>query len=215
MGEVGVDDHRIGRVVRAADGQPGGLLARRRRCARPRLEADLDAEPLATRAMASETRAAAALDVPDAVLVFQEAEDGEQARAAERRHPQVFGLEGEGEPHQRVAEMPRQVLVHRAVRPQQRQVFSTSGWRKRKMLKGFSSTGRKASSLARFSVMKRRKPFASSRAQLGDLGFHPHRVGRRVEARRRPRRTAGTAGRRGSAWPRPPAARRRWRRSRR
>ena len=44
---------------------------------------------------------------------------------------------------------------------------STSGWRKRKIdSNGFSSTGRKAFSLARFSVMKPRKPFASSGQSL-------------------------------------------------
>ena len=40
----------------------------------------------------------------DAVLVFKEGEDGEQAWALERRHAQVLGLEGEGQPNPLVAE---------------------------------------------------------------------------------------------------------------
>ena len=68
-------------------------------------------------------RAAAAARMVDAELVFHEREDGEQARAAERRHAEVFGLEREGEPHPVVAEIGGQVAVHGAVRAHQLERF--------------------------------------------------------------------------------------------
>jgi hypothetical protein len=52
--------------------------------------------------------------VEDAVLVLQEREDREQARAAEGGHPQVLRLEGEGQPQPRVGEVASQLAVERA-----------------------------------------------------------------------------------------------------
>ena len=59
-------------------------------------------------------RAAAADGMIDPVLVFEERQDREQARAAERRHPEIFGLEREGEADPRVLEVALQVLVDAA-----------------------------------------------------------------------------------------------------
>ena len=68
-------------------------------------EPDVDAEIARRRRHALAHRAAAAERVPDAELVFEKGEEGEQARAAERRHAEVFGLEREGETDPGVAEI--------------------------------------------------------------------------------------------------------------
>ena len=83
----------------AALEQRSARPARRAGCARPGRRA--------TRAIAVHHRAAAAARMPDAELVFHEGQDGEQARAAERRHAEIFALEREGEPHARIAEVAR------------------------------------------------------------------------------------------------------------
>ena len=48
-----------------------------------------------------------------AMLVFEEAQDREQARTLERRHAEILGLEREGEPHPRVLEEAAQLPVDR------------------------------------------------------------------------------------------------------
>ena len=70
----------------------------------------------ATRAMSRVTRVAAADRMPDAVFVFEEGEDGEQARALERRHAEVLRLERERELQARVVEVARQLRVQRLPR---------------------------------------------------------------------------------------------------
>ena len=50
--------------------------------------------------------------MPDAVLVFQEAKNREQARAAEGRHAQVFRLKTKGQPHALVFEKTLEIGVH-------------------------------------------------------------------------------------------------------
>ena len=121
LGEVGVYHHGIGAVF--ADGGAGAdraptleddLLDRR---AGLDLHAHLGRHPR----HGAHHRTAAALRMKHAVLVFHEGQDGEEARAAERRHAQVFALERKRQADARVLEVARQVAVHRLGRPQQRQ----------------------------------------------------------------------------------------------
>ena len=68
-------------------------------------------------------RRAAADRVPDAVLVLQERQDREEARAVEGGHPEVLGLEREGEADARIAEVASQVAIERFPGPDDRQEF--------------------------------------------------------------------------------------------
>ena len=186
MREIGVDDHRVGRMVNAAHAQPGRPLALEGNVLDGRIEAELDPQPLGDAGHCGRDAAAAALDVPDPMLIFEEAEDGEEAGAAERRHPQVFGLEGEGEPHQRMAEMPAEILVDRGMRPQQRQAFQhlrmeEAEDRLERLLQDRAEDVQLGAVLGDEGA----EALGIGRAELGDLGFHPHRVGGGVDALRR------------------------------
>ena len=70
-------------------------------------------------AITSRDLAAAADRVKDAVLVLEEREDREEARAVERRHPQVFRLERHRQPDPRIVEIAAQLAVEREPGPQQ------------------------------------------------------------------------------------------------
>ncbi len=138
----------------------------------------------ATRAIAVGHRAAAADRVPDAVLVFEERQDREQARAVERRHAEVLRLERERQPDARVAEVPAQFAVERRPRPQQSAAASAaaSGCRSRQLeerpLQARAELFELVPVLGRGSGGRSR---ASAGLMLRDLGFHARDVGRAVE----------------------------------
>ena len=71
--------------------------------------------------MALETEPQPPIGMEDAVLVLEKAQDGEQARAAERRHADIFGLEREREPNARIGEVAPQIAVDRGEGAQLRQ----------------------------------------------------------------------------------------------
>ena len=115
--EVRVHDHSVGTVgaLRGADAD----------CP-PALEEDLldglsvvelDPHLLAHRRHVLADGCAAPLGVPHAVLVFEEGEDREQARAAEGRHAEVLRLKAEGQADARVLEVALQLLINGAERP--------------------------------------------------------------------------------------------------
>jgi hypothetical protein len=119
----------------------------------------------------------------NAVLVFKEAQDGEEAGAAERAHPQVLRLEREGEAHARVAEVLGQVLVHRAVRPhqlQRAQHVEAEHVRGR----GEGALQHRPEGLQLAPVLRQEgpQPARVARRQARDLGLHAVHVGRRVDA---------------------------------
>src|SRR5262249_2614587 len=66
-------------------------------------------------------RAASSQGMPDAVLVFEERQDREQAGTVEGRHAQVFRLKRECQPDARIAEIASQLALQRQPRPQDRQ----------------------------------------------------------------------------------------------
>ena len=66
------------------------------------IEWDLDAHPLRHARHRRRHRGAAADRMKNAVLVFEKGENREQARAAERRHAEVFRLEGKRQTNARV-----------------------------------------------------------------------------------------------------------------
>ena len=164
VGEVGVDHQRVGPVFAAvgshADGPPAveqdflHLFAERE----PHAHLPGDAgHPLAHRGAPAER-------VPDAVLVFEERQDGEQARAVERRHAQVLRLERERQPHARVAEVPAE-FARRATSTAAAagsSFMSCQRSRSRQPRNGRSRHGRNCSSLTRLSSRKRRTFGASA-----------------------------------------------------
>ena len=84
------------------------------------IRADLDAEPLGHARHRRGHRGATADRMEDAVFVFEERENREQARAAERRHAEIFRLEGEREADARVAKEAAEIGVDRLMRPEHR-----------------------------------------------------------------------------------------------
>ena len=86
-----------------------------------RVEADFHAEPLRDPRHRRGDGRAAADRMEDAVFVFEKREDREKARAAERRHAEVFRLKGERQADARVAEEAAEIGVQRLMRPEHRQ----------------------------------------------------------------------------------------------
>ncbi len=122
-------------------------------------------------------RAAAAARVEHAVLVLEEREDREQARALERRHAEVLALEREAEAHARVAEVAREVAVDAAQRPQpaqgsqDRRREQRAGARERHLQDRLEGA-----QLGPVVGAHRRQPPRVLRAQLRDLRHHPVQI---------------------------------------
>ena len=213
MAEIAVDDDGSGRDAFAAGLDPDRLAVLVQDPVDRGVEADLDAHAAREPRHRVRHRAAAADRVKDAVLVFEEGQDREQARALERRHAEILRLEREGEPHARVGEVAPQILVDAREGPERRQRRQHGG---------------------RHEVERARERLLEHRPEAFELvavvveeaadlrGIAPARAARpRARAgrgpaspgsRRRPRRRGDIAGRGASARHGPPGARRRTRR---
>ena len=121
----------------------------------------------------------------DAVLVFEERKDREQARAAERRHAEVFRLEGEREADARVAEEAAEIGVQRLMRAkhrehlQQAQVDEVLPAEERRL-----EARLHALELGAILVEEAAEARRVARRDRGDLLLHARDVRRRVESRR-------------------------------
>ena len=115
-GRVGVDDDLAVAVLDAIDHHAAHLAAIEGQAVDRRRGVDAHAHAACDVGHGLHERIAAARGVPDAVLVLDERQDAEEARALERAHAQVLALEAEREPHERVAEVLAQVRVQRLPR---------------------------------------------------------------------------------------------------
>ena len=87
------------------------------------IETDLNAEPFGHARHRCGHRGATADRMEHAVFVFEERENREQARAAERRHAEIFRLKGKRQADARVAKKASEISVDRLMRAQHRKHF--------------------------------------------------------------------------------------------
>ena len=120
LGEIGVDDERIAAVLATLGPHADRLATLEDNLGDGLVEPDRDARPARDFGHGLHHRAAAAARMEHPVLVLHERQDGEQARALERRHAEILGLEREGEPHPRVREVAGEIAVDAAQRTQRR-----------------------------------------------------------------------------------------------
>ncbi len=110
-GEVCVDDDGVGFEGAGCGLDAGGLAAFDEHALDGLVEEDLHAQLFRDASHGAGDCAAAADRVEDAVLVFQEGEDGEEAGAAEGRHAEVLGLKGEAEADALIFEVHLEIAV--------------------------------------------------------------------------------------------------------
>ena len=182
MGEIAIHHHGVRRVAGAADLDANGAAAFKGDGIDRRGELDFDAQALGNACHRSRDLAAATARVEHPVLVFEEAQDGEQRRAAERAHAQVFGLEAEGEPHARVREMRPQISIHAAIGPHQAQRLEHVEAEQ----VGFRAEGacQHGPEFLQLGAVLRHEPFKVARilrAELGDFLGHARHVGGGVD----------------------------------
>ena len=89
-GEVGIDHDRIGRFHSRWPCARRPRVALRRALLRLAVETDLNAQSLGHARHRRGDRGATADRMEHAIFVFEERENREQARAAERRHAEIF-----------------------------------------------------------------------------------------------------------------------------
>ena len=137
----------------------------------------------ATRAIATVIAAQPPMRMEDAVFVFEEGEDREQARAAERRHAEVFRLKGKREADARVAEEAAEIGVERLMRPEHRQHLEQARVARGPASRRRASPGTApcAASFVRFSSMKAAEARRVAGRDRGDLLLHARDVRRGVD----------------------------------
>ena len=109
-----------------------------------------------------------------AVLVLEEREDREQARAAERRHPEILRLEREGQTNPLVAEEGTEFGVEAAPGLEQRHQLDQVGVREiPPRLERLLEERREAVELLAVRLHKPRERAAVGGREPGHLGLHP------------------------------------------
>ena len=150
------------------------------------VEAEARRRRVAPRAPWPRHRAAAAARVEHAVLVFQEAQDGEEAGAAERAHAQVFrsgsrrraACAGRGSGARRSWSTERPGCISGRARSMSGAISVGAGRRRA------PAPGGRPRACARFSSMKGRTLRGVPRVDLRDLRLHAGEVGRGVDGDR-------------------------------
>ena len=177
-GKIGIDHDRIRAVSPVGRAHAHRAFAGEEDFFNGFVEADFDAQPLGDARHRGGDCGAAANRMKHAVFVFEEAQDAEQARAAERRHAEIFRLKTERKAHPLIGEEALEIGVHGLMRTQHRQHLEQAGLDQSPASRGtaLSRHGSMSASLARFSSRKRRKPGASAARRAGDLAVPSERV---------------------------------------
>ena len=110
-GGIGIDDDLAVSMFESIDHHAAHGPAIERQSLDRRRGVDADAHRAGDVTHRLHERVAAARGMPDAVLVLDERQDAEQARALERTHSEVLALEAEREPDERILEVLAQVRV--------------------------------------------------------------------------------------------------------
>ena len=92
MGEIGIHHHRIGGYMLPPGLEANGALASKGDAIDRGVKAELHPQALRHAGHRLRHPAQAAANMENAMLIFQKTENGEQRRAFERAHAQIFGL---------------------------------------------------------------------------------------------------------------------------
>ena len=187
-GEVGVHHDRVRSFHAGCGAHADGAAALEEDFLDRLVGPDLDAESLGDARHRRRDRGATADRMKDAVFVFEEGENREQARAAERRHAEVFRLEGKRQANAVIAKEASEIGVHRLMRTEHRQHLEQAH-----VDEVLPAEERRLEArlhpreLGAVFVEKTAEARRVVRRDRGDLLLHARDVGRRIESRR-PRR---------------------------
>ena len=126
-GEIGVDDNRVGAMRALGGANADGAFAGEEDLFDGLVQADFHAQPFGHAGHRGGEGGAAADGMKDAVFVFQEGKNREQARTAERRHAEIFRLKAKRQAHTVVGEESFQVGIHRLMRTQHGEHLEQAG----------------------------------------------------------------------------------------
>ncbi len=181
-GEVGVDDQGIGLVNARSRSHAHGAPALEENLLDLVVERDRGTQVLGGPRHHRGDCPAAAQRMKDAVLVLEEREDREEARAIERRHPQVFRLERHRQPDPRVVEIAAELAVEREPGPEQGKDLQELG--REQVAPAQEGRFEDAPELVHLDPIvgqEPRKLAGVAGRERGDRLFHPGDVGRGLE----------------------------------
>ena len=182
IGEVGVDDDGVGfeGALRGADA--AGLAFFDQHLFDGLVKEDFDAHVPRNASHGRGNGTAAANRMKDAVLILEEAEDGEERGAAEGAHPQVLGLEAEAEADALVLEVAAEIAVEGGPWLQEREKLQHL--RLEEVGPGFEGglqKGQEAGEFLAIAGEEAAEGLGVVGGDAGDLGFHALDVGRGID----------------------------------
>ncbi len=181
--EIGIEHDGSGAMQPASGPDSDGAMPGKFDLERRIVEMNLDAQATRHASQRLGHGRASAPRVPDAIFIFQEAQDAEEAGTTKGRHAQVFGLKAKRQPDALVTKESPQVPVKRLMRADHRQ-------EPKEPRSHHIAPAQKRTLQARFherqlgAILAQESAEARDvgRCQLADLPFHARHIRRAVEA---------------------------------